>query len=124
MNVQPSLFDLMEPPRAPWKPEDDYPGWQARFLRELAERPCVACYPGFTGAMHEALVERGHATREPAGFMEPGPYVEGMFLGDKRATPKSYERWCRQQKPHPQFRYEITEAGRAILSTQHGGDDE
>jgi hypothetical protein len=116
MIVQPDLFEAFAPAlRKPWSMEDDYPGWQARFLRELADAPIVACYPGLTGFHLEALAERGQATREDAGFMEPIPYVEGMFLGDKRATPASYARWVASLEPRPQYRYAITEAGRAAL---------
>lgn len=116
MIAQADLFETLEPPRAACTPEDDLPAWEARFLRELAERPCVACYPGWTGAMHETLVERGHASREDAGLLEPLPYVEGIQMDGKPATLAQYERWCRQLEPTPQYRYAITEAGRAILS--------
>lgn len=109
-------LDLFAPATCkPWSMEDDYPGWQARFLREMAEAPIVACYPGFTGAMLEALVARGHASREDAGFLPHTPYVEGILFGDKPATRAQYERWCRERERLPQFRYSITTAGRAVL---------
>ena len=116
--VEAQLDLFAPPPPKAWRPEDMNPGWEARFLRELADAPILACYPGFTGARLEALVERGHATREDAGFLEHTPYVEGMLLGDKKATPESYARWCREREPIPQFRYAITEAGQAHLAAE------
>ncbi len=67
MSVQLDLFVELAP--KPWKPEDDYPGWQARILEDLKAGPLVMCFPGFMGAMAERLVARGLVASEPAGFL-------------------------------------------------------
>ena len=99
------------PPRAPWKPEDDRQGWDDHFLARLAERPLTACYPGLTGSCCQRLVERGYATREDAGFMDP---EAGNIADDIRAT-KAFKAHVRDywKDPFPQFTYTITDAGRA-----------
>lgn len=91
----------------PWNCECEHLGWERHFLAELAAAPCICCYPGFTGAMHERLVENGHATRTDAGFM---PYPEGV-------TPRQAKQWGWKATDHPQFEYAITDAGRAILQS-------
>lgn len=110
-------LDLFAPPpapsRKPWSPEDDYPGWEARYLADLAERPLTACYPGFAGAMLERLAAKGHAIREDAGFMDP----EAMNISAEIQATKAFKTRVRAywRDPSPMFRYAITPAGLAAL---------
>lgn len=84
-------------------------GWERRLLSDLAAGPRTYCYPGFTGAICERLVSKGHASREDAGEM---PMPE--FWPD---TSRGRKEW-KARGPHPQFTYTITESGRAILAAQ------
>jgi len=118
MDLQLDLF--APPPRAPWKPEDDNTAWEARFLRELNNEPAVSPCDGMTGCRLEALVARGHASRETSGFMRPLAYDERYAPANPKALKeyiagfKSVERELRNH-PVPLYRYTITDAGRAAL---------
>ena len=79
--------------------------WQERLLAELGEGDLVFCYPGLMGSVCEQLVERGLASREAVG-KQPKPvwWPEGT---------KANKDW--QGRAGDQFRYSITDLGRAAL---------
>jgi hypothetical protein len=82
--------------------------WEMRALRDMiAKGPLTYCYPGFMGSVCERLVARGEATREASGEMP----VPDWWPKDKQAL-----RAWRAHGPKQQFRYAITDAGRARLA--------
>ena len=102
MSADPLQLDLFaERPRSPTDHLDD---WAPRLLADMADGPIVACFPGYTGAMLERLVERGLAVREDAGFMDPlRCLAPGLMTPAKlRAYERDY--W---KDPAPQFRYSL-----------------
>lgn len=119
MSAQLDLFaPAPGPAPKPWSREDDYPGWEARYLADLAEGPRTACYPGFAGAICQRLVTRGYATREAAGFMDP----EAMNISAEIRSTKAFKAHVRAywKDPSPMFRYSITPAGLAAM--EHPND--
>lgn len=108
--MQLDLFKASAPPphRIDWQERDrqQRAAWEPRMLADMADAPLVCCYPGFTGAVCEGLMERGLASKEPAGFMMPLP----------GSPPKLVKTW--RKEDFPQFRYTITDDGRAILQAE------
>lgn len=85
-------------------------GWEHRVLAAMAgDGPITYCFPGFMGAACERAVAKGWAAKVPAGEM-PMP----DFWPDTR---KGRREWA-ERGPCPQFRYSITDNGRAILAAQ------
>lgn len=86
-------------------PHAEREGWQRRCLREMeaAGGSAVCCFPGFMGAFHEGLVEKGLASKETLG---PRPMPGDWPYGKKD--------WA--ERAGMQHRYTLTDAGRAQLT--------
>lgn len=113
MSLQLDLFAVpTPPPRIPRTEAEEALAWERRLLTDMLAAPVVACFPGFTGAICERLVEKGLAVSEPAGFLDPEACV-----ADEIGATRSFKAHVREywKDPHPQFRYSITAAGCTYL---------